>query len=166
MIYNPTVRPHDDLDRFDLAILAELRRNARISNKRLADTVGLAPSTCLERVRRLLDLDVLEGFHADVDLTALGMRMQAMIAVRMSEHSRELVDSFRSYVLTLPEVLRLYHVAGADDFLVHVAVRDAQHLRDLALDAFTTRREVDRIETRLIFDHMATWRLPGDVEVD
>lgn len=160
------MRPHDDLDRFDLAILAELRRNARISNKRLADTVGLAPSTCLERVRRLLDLDVLEGFHADVDLTALGMRMQAMIAVRMSEHSRELVDSFRSYVLTLPEVLRLYHVAGADDFLVHVAVRDAQHLRDLALDAFTTRREVDRIETRLIFDHMATWRLPGDVEVD
>ena len=160
------MRPHDDLDRFDVAILAALRRNARISNKRLAETVGLAPSTCLERVRRLVELDVLEGFHADVDMSALGMGMQAMIAVRMSEHSRELVDSFRSYVLTLPEVLRLYHVAGADDFLVHVAVRDAQHLRDLALDAFTTRREVDRIETRLIFDHMATWRLPGDVEVD
>jgi DNA-binding Lrp family transcriptional regulator len=159
------MRPHD-LDRFDVAILAALRRNARISNKRLAETVGLAPSTCLERVRRLVELDVLQGFHADVDVSALGMRMQAMIAVRMSEHSRELVDSFRSYVLTLPEVLRLYHVAGADDFLVHVAVRDAQHLRDLALDAFTTRREVDRIETRLIFDHMATWRLPGDVEVD
>ena len=160
------MRPHDDLDRFDVAILAALRRNARISNKRLAETVGLAPSTCLERVRRLVELDVLEGFHADVDMSALGMGMQAMIAVRMSEHSRELVDSFRSYVLTLPEVLRLYHVAGADDFLVHVAVRDAQHLRDLALDAFTTRCEVDRIETRLIFDHMATWRLPGDVEVD
>jgi DNA-binding Lrp family transcriptional regulator len=165
MSYNSTMRPHD-LDRFDVAILAALRRNARISNKRLAETVGLAPSTCLERVRRLVELDVLQGFHADVDVSALGMRMQAMIAVRMSEHSRELVDSFRSYVLTLPEVLRLYHVAGADDFLVHVAVRDAQHLRDLALDAFTTRREVDRIETRLIFDHMATWRLPGDVEVD
>jgi DNA-binding Lrp family transcriptional regulator len=160
------MRPHDALDRFDVAILAALRSNARISNKRLAETVGLAPSTCLERVRRLVELDVLEGFHADVDMSALGLGMQAMIAVRMSEHSRELVDSFRSYVLTLPEVLRLYHVAGADDFLVHVAVRDAQHLRDLALDAFTTRREVDRIETRLIFDHMATWRLPGEVELD
>lgn len=160
------MRPPSDLDRFDVAILAALRRNARISNKRLAETVGLAPSTCLERVRRLHDLDVVRGFHADVDLTALGMRMQAMIAVRMSEHSRELVDSFRSYVLTLPEVLSLYHVAGADDFLVHVAVRDAHHLRDLALDAFTTRPEVDRIETRLIFDHMATWRLPGGVEIE
>jgi DNA-binding Lrp family transcriptional regulator len=160
------MRPTSELDRFDVAILAALRRNARISNKRLAETVGLAPSTCLERVRRLHDLDVVRGFHADVDLAALGMRMQAMIAVRMSEHSRELVDSFRSYVLTLQEVLRLYHVAGADDFLVHVAVRDAQHLRDLALDAFTTRPEVDRIETRLIFDHMATWRLPGGVEIE
>jgi DNA-binding Lrp family transcriptional regulator len=160
------MRPTSDLDRLDVAILAALRRNARMSNKRLAETVGLAPSTCLERVRRLLDLDVVTGFHADVDLTALGMRMQAMIAVRMSEHSRELVDSFRSYVLTLPEVLGLYHVAGADDFLVHVAVRDAQHLRDLALDAFTTRPEVDRIETRLIFEHMATWRLPGGVEIE
>lgn len=160
------MRQGHDLDRFDVAILAALRRNARISNKRLAETVGLAPSTCLERVRRLMQLGVARGFHADVDLTALGMRIQAMIAVRMSEHSRELVESFRSYVLTLPEVLRLYHVAGADDFLVHVAVRDAQQLRDLALDAFTTRPEVDRIETRLIFDHVATWGLPGDLDVD
>jgi DNA-binding Lrp family transcriptional regulator len=85
-----------------------------------------------------------------------------MIGVRMSEHSRHLVDAFLDYVLTLPEVLQIYHVAGADDFLVHVAVRDTQHLRDLALDSFTTRTEVDRIETRLIFQHTATWRVPGD----
>jgi DNA-binding Lrp family transcriptional regulator len=155
-----------DLDRSDIAILAAMRSNARISNKRLAETVGLAPSTCLERVRRLVKLGVIEGFHADVDLTILGMRMQAMIAIRMNEHSRESVDTFHSYVLSLPEVLRVYHVAGADDYLVHVAVRDAQHLRDLALDAFTTRPEVDRIETRLIFDHVETWRLPGDIDLD
>jgi DNA-binding Lrp family transcriptional regulator len=87
-----------------------------------------------------------------------------MIGVRMSEHSRHLVDAFLEYVLTLPEVLQIYHVAGADDFLVHVAVRDTQHLRDLALDSFTTRTEVDRIETRLIFEHTATWRVPGDAQ--
>jgi DNA-binding Lrp family transcriptional regulator len=155
------MRPGTDLDRFDRAILAALRRNARISNKRLAELVGLAPSTCLERVRRLVELGVVRGFHADVELGVLGMGMQALIAVRMREHSRELVDSFHAYTLTLPQVLGVYHVAGADDFLVHVAVRDAHQLRDLALDAFTTRPEVDRIETRLIFEHRATWRLPG-----
>ncbi len=132
-----------------------------ISNKRLAETVGLAPSTCLERVRRLVELGVLRGFHADLDLAPLDMGMQAMIAVRMREHSRELVDSFRAYALTLPQVLGVFHVSGADDFLVHVGVRDAQQLRDLALDAFTTRPEVDRIETRLIFEHMSSWTPAG-----
>jgi DNA-binding Lrp family transcriptional regulator len=161
MSYNEIVRSGDDLDRFDIAILSAMHRNARISNKRLAERVGLAPSTCLERVRRLVELGVLRGFHADVDLGFLGVGLQAMIAVRMSEHSRELVDAFRQYVETLTEVLAVYHVAGADDFLVHVAVRDADHLRDLALDAFTTRAEVDRIETRLIFEYMTTRRLPG-----
>ncbi len=154
------MRPDSDLDRFDVAILATMQRNARIPNNRLAERVGLAPSTCLERVRRLVRLGVLRGFHADVDLGALGIGLQAMIAVRMSEHSRELVESFRGYVLTLEEVLEVYHVAGADDFLVHVAVRDADHLRDLALDAFTTRPEVDRIETRLIFEHLTRWKIP------
>jgi DNA-binding Lrp family transcriptional regulator len=155
------MRAGDDLDRFDVAILSALRKNARISNKRLAEMVGLAPSTCLERVRRLVELGVLRGFHADVNLAPLDMGMQALIAVRMREHSRDLVDSFRAYALTLPQVLGVFHVSGADDFLVHVAVRDAHELRDLALDAFTTRPEVDRIETRLIFEHMASWTLPG-----
>lgn len=149
-----------DLDAKDILILGVLQRNARISNKRLAETVGLAPSTCLERVRRLVEVGVLRGFHADVDLGQLGVSLQALIAARLHKHSRELVDSFRDYVLTLPEVCRLYHVAGADDFLIHVAVRDADHLRDLALDAFTTRPEVGHIETRLIFEHRPTWRLP------
>ena len=155
------MRTYPDLDRFDRAIVAALRANSRISNKRLAEEVGLAPSTCLERVRRLREQGVVRGFHADIDLATLGVSTEAMIGVRMSEHSRDLVDSFIAYVRTLPEVLQIYHVAGADDFLVHVAVRDTHHLRDLALDSFTTRTEVDRIETRLIFQHTATWRVPG-----
>jgi DNA-binding Lrp family transcriptional regulator len=158
--YTPIMRFANDLDPADVAILASLKKNARISNKDLAETVGLAPSTCLERVRRLVDMGAVHGFHADVDLGLLGFGLQAMIAVRLQRHSRELVTSFRDYVLGLAEVQAIYHVAGADDYLVHVAVHDADHLRDLALDAFTTRREVAHIETRLIFEHMDTRRLP------
>ena len=154
------MRSGKDLDSTDLLILGILRKSARLSNKLLAEKVGLAPSTCLERVRRLVDLGIVQGFHAEIDLSALGIGLQGMIAVRLLRHSRELVDSFRDYVLTLPEVCRVYHVAGADDFLVHVGVRDADHLRDLALDSFTARPEVDRIETRLIFEHTTTRRLP------
>jgi len=154
------MRSSTDLDPQDIAILQTLKKNARISNKDLAAAVGLAPSTCLERVRRLLEIGAIHGFHADVDLGMLGFGLQAMIAVRLQRHSRDLVTSFRDYVLGLTEVRAIYHVAGADDYLVHVAVHDADHLRDLALDAFTTRREVAHIETRLIFEHLETRRLP------
>ncbi len=149
-----------DLDSSDIAILAVLNTNARISNKDLAEHVGLAPSTCLERVRRLVEAGAIRDFHADIDLAMLGFGLQAMIAVRLQRHSRKVVTSFREYVLGLTEVRTVYHVAGADDFLVHVAVRDADHLRDLAMDAFTTRSEVAHIETRLIFEHVPIRRLP------
>ena len=150
-----------ELDRIDFAILAILQKNGRISNKRLSERVGLAPSSCLERVRRLVRNGVVRGFRAEVEPASLGVGLQAIIGVRLRQHSRELVDTFRDYVLGLPEVRYVYHVAGADDFLIHVAVQDSDQLRDLALDAFTTRPEVDRIETRLIFEHQATWRLPN-----
>ncbi len=150
----------NELDRIDFAILGILQKDARVANNRLAEMVGVAPSTCLERVRRLVRLEVLRGHHADVDPAALGVGLEAMIAVRLRRHSRELVDSFREYVVELEEVRGVFHVTGGDDFLVHVAVRDSDHLRNLALDSFTTRPEVDHIQTRLIFQYTPTWRLP------
>lgn len=142
------------LDRTDFEILAALQKDGRLSNKELAALVNLAPSSCLERVRRLRREGVLRGIHADVDLRALGVGLQAMIAVQLRQHSREIVETFRTHVLELPEVTALYHVAGKHDFLVHVAVRDADHLRDLAMDAFTARAEVAQIETSLIFEYV------------
>jgi DNA-binding Lrp family transcriptional regulator len=150
----------DQLDRIDFAIMEVLQKNARVANNRLAEAVGVAPSTCLERVRRLARLGVLRGYHAEVDPTAVGVGLEALIAVRLRQHSRDLVDSFQNYVVELPEVRSVFHVTGGDDFLVHVAVRDSDHLRDLALDSFTNRPEVDHIHTRLIFKYTPTWRLP------
>ncbi|MDX2437248.1 MAG: Lrp/AsnC family transcriptional regulator [Acidobacteriota bacterium] len=154
------MKSSDHLDRIDFAILAVLQNNARLANNRLAELVGVAPSTCLERVRRLARIGVIRGYHCDVDPDALGVGLEAMIAVRLRRHSRDIVDSFRRYVADLAEVRSVFHVTGGDDFLVHVAVRDSDHLRDLALDSFTTRPEVDHIQTRLIFDYTPTWRLP------
>jgi DNA-binding Lrp family transcriptional regulator len=154
------MKTSDDLDRIDFAILAVVQKNGRVANNRLAQAVGVAPSTCLERVRRLAGMGVIRGYHADVDPSALGVGLEAMIAVRLRQHSRDLVDSFRAYVVGLAEVRSVFHVTGGDDFLVHVAVRDSDHLRDLALDSFTTRHEVDHIQTRLIFQYTPTWRMP------
>ena len=146
------------LDRTDASIISHLQNDARLSNKELAASLGVAPSTCLERVRRLTRAGVLRGYHADVDPQAIGIGLQAMISIRLAQHSRTLVESFQAHALALAEVVHVYHITGANDFLIHVAVRDAEHLRDLALTAFTDRPEVAHIETALLFGH---WRTPG-----
>ena len=153
------------LDRIDSRILAELQNNARLSNKELAGRIGLAPSSCLERVRRLFDAGVLRGAHADVDPAALGIGLQAMIGVRLRQHSRDEVLAFRAEMLECREVVAVYYLAGATDFLVHVAVSDAAHLRDFALDSITARPEVARVETSLLFEHARQPQLP-DYGVD
>ncbi len=142
------------LDHTDREILAALANNARLSNKELAARVGLAPSSCHERVRRLVQSGAILGFRAAINPAALGYGIEAMIAVRLPQHSRQNFDAFRDYVITIPEVVDVYHVSGEIDFLVHVVARDAQHLRDLALDRFLSRPEVGHIETELIFDHV------------
>ena len=154
MVYFP------ELDAIDLRIHRTLQKNARTTNKDLALKVGIAASTCLERTRRLIEGRVIRGFHADVDPRALGLGIQALISVRIRQHNRQMLDSFHTYVLRLPEVRGLFHITGADDFLVHVVASDSDALRDFALDALTTRPEVDHIQTRLIFEYTPTWRMP------
>jgi DNA-binding Lrp family transcriptional regulator len=81
--------PNDGLDDVDRRLLELLAADARISNARLAAAVGVAPSTALARVRALRSRGVIRGFHAEVDLAALGRPLQALVAIRLSVHSRE-----------------------------------------------------------------------------
>lgn len=140
-------------DKIDHAILAALRNNARLTNKELAARVGLAPSSCLERVRRLHAEGILTGYHAEIRPDALGIALQAMISIKLAHHSGSALERFRQHILALPEVMDVYHIAGAFDFLLRVGVRDSEHLRELILNSFTSREEVGSVETALIFNH-------------
>lgn len=153
------------LDAIDAALLAELQKDARLPNKDLASLVNVAPSTCLVRHRALRDRGVITGYRAEVDLGALGRGLQAVIAVRIRPHTRAVVRPFLDYLLELPETISVSHVAGPDDFLVHVAVADAEHLQRLVLDAFTSRREVAQLHTNLVFEHRRKVGVPPTAEV-
>ena len=154
------------LDRIDYEILGLLRKNARISNKEIAAKVGLAASTCLVRIRLLQSSGVISGFHADINPASLGVALQAMISVRLRRHFKPDVEAFRQHALSLPEVVQLYHVAGPIDFLLHVWTRDSDHLRDLAMTAFTAREEVAHIETELLFEHIRSTDVPSFADFD
>jgi len=148
------------LDRIDYEILAILQNDGRTSNKELAATVGLAPSTCLGRVRRLVDDGVIRGVHAEVSPDALGVGLEAMITVRLSTQTREAFATMTARLESLAEVVAFYDMSGADDFLIHVAVKDTDHLRDVVTDGITCAAEVKHVETSLIFGHQRNPRRP------
>ncbi|MGV9304612.1 MULTISPECIES: Lrp/AsnC family transcriptional regulator [unclassified Nonomuraea] len=140
-----------ELDSIDLAILKELQNDARLPNKELAGRLGVAPSTALERVRSLRRRGVITGFRATIDTSALGRPLQAFLALKVRPHTSQLVDPLRVFILGLPETIAFYAVAGPDDFLVHVAVADAESLHRLVLDKYLVRPEIVHLQTTLIF---------------
>jgi DNA-binding Lrp family transcriptional regulator len=141
------------LDDIDRRIVRELARDARIANNALAERVGIAPSTCLGRVRSLRERGVIRGYHADVDPAALGMPLQAMVAVRLQSHARSRIRAFVTEVAGLPEVLNVYFLAGKDDFLLHVAAASTATLRDF-VETLSANPDVSYTETSLIFEHL------------
>ncbi|NDV09442.1 Lrp/AsnC family transcriptional regulator [Rhodococcus sp. IEGM 248] len=141
----------DDVDR---VLLDQLSRDARIPNNALAALAGIAPSTCLGRVRSLVDRGVIRGFHADIDPAALGRDLQAMIAVRVQAGARQHLGQLAEQLATLGEVLNVYFIAGADDYLVHVATASSEELRRFVLDHLSAHPAVASTETILIFEHV------------
>lgn len=142
--------PLDDTDRAILHILGE---DARISNKELADRVGVAQSTCLARVRALRGSGVIRGYHADIDPAALGHDLQAMIAIRLQPHARGAMGDVVAALSRRPEVLDVYFVAGANDFLVHVATASTDELRRFVGEHLNRDPTIASTETNLIFEH-------------
>jgi len=144
--------PTDPLDPVDRRIVELLVADARMPNARLAEAVGVAPSTCLARVRALIERGVIRGFHAEVDPGALGRPLQAMIAVRLSVHSREQIESFTAHVRALPAVLTLFHMTGGDDYLLRVAAADPHDLREFVVEHLASHPSVAHAETNLIYE--------------
>jgi DNA-binding Lrp family transcriptional regulator len=144
---------HPPLDAIDRAMLDILGDDARITNQHLAERVGIAPSTALARMRSLQARGVIQGFHAEVDLAALGRPLQAMIAVRLAVHAREQIDAFTRAVRALPGVLMVFHLTGVTDYLVWVAAADPQDMREFVVDHLATHPSVAHAETSLIYEH-------------
>ncbi len=141
------------LDDTDRAILRELARDASLTNRALAARVSLSPSSCLARVQRLQRNGVIRGIHADITPAAIGRGLEALIAIRLRLHTTDAVATLSTHLHTIPEVVSYYHLTGVDDFLVHVAVADTDELRALVLKAFTSRPEIARTNTSLVFHY-------------
>lgn len=155
-----TVDPDLDtamLDATDRRIVRELSDHARVSNRQLAERIGIAPSTALVRTQSLLDRGVIVGFSADLDLASVGRGVQALVAVRLRAHERDEIAEFADRTSAMPEVVATFHTAGANDYLFHVAVSSTAALRNWVFETLTVDPVVEHVETTLVFNH-----LPGN----
>lgn len=142
------------LDPVDHAILRELQDDARQTNRELAAAVHVSPSTSSERVRALRAEGVIRGYHADIAYEALGRRVQALIAITLRPPTREVIEEFRTWVQTLPELVGAFVVSGSSDYLLHVAVPDTDALYAFVIDRLTGRPEVADVNTSVVYEHL------------
>jgi Lrp/AsnC family transcriptional regulator, leucine-responsive regulatory protein len=142
------------IDGTDWGLLEALQENARLTFAELGRRVSLSPAAVAERVRRLEETGVLRGYHAELDLAAVGVPMQAMIRITTSStecatHGRRLAE--------VPEVLEAQRVTGTDSYIARVAVRSMEHLEDLLTriaphngDTFTAMVLSTPVPTRIV----------------
>jgi DNA-binding Lrp family transcriptional regulator len=142
------------MDELDSLLVRLLQEDGRRTNRDLARELNIAPSTCLERMRLLRVRGVIQGFHADADLSALGRGLQAVIAIRIRPPTRRVIEQFMTFVGRMPEVIGIFVLTGSDDFLLHVAVRDMDHLNSLVLDKLTERPELADVRTSVVYRYV------------
>jgi len=147
------------LDRTDFNILSILAKDARTSNKEIAAAVGLAPSSCHERLKVLREKKVLLGAHAEIDLRALGLSIEAIFFIQLKKVGAAKLDDYLRKTAEVTEVRSVYLISGPFDMVVHVAVDSMDRLKRVISDHFH-QVFVNRVETSIVFNRVEQHSLP------
>jgi Lrp/AsnC family leucine-responsive transcriptional regulator len=159
--------PNQDLDQFDRKIIAALQQNGRLTNVELAEHIGLSPSPCLRRVKRLEDEGYIGSYRAVLDRARVGLGFTVFVGVRLEAHTNDRAGSFEDAVLAMSEVIACHMVSGTVDYLLEIVVPDLAHYQKFLIDsllALPIVREVQssiaistlKVGAPLPLDHLAT----------
>ena len=121
------IMPKSDWDAIDRRIVAELQADAKLSNVELADRVGLSPSPCLRRVKRLEREGYIEGYRAVLRRDRIGLGFSVFVGVKIDGHANERALKFEEAVCAMLEVIACHLVSGEADYFLEVVVPDLEH---------------------------------------
>ncbi|MGW9021642.1 Lrp/AsnC family transcriptional regulator [Leucobacter chromiiresistens] len=147
------LRDGADLDDVDRKIVDELQANGRITNAELAERVGVAASTCIARVRSLVARKIITGFTASVDPRAIGLDLEVLVSVTVRSGARQRITELADELRGLPEVMQLFFLGGVEDFIIHLAVRDSDHVRDFVVEHLSAHPAISSTRTSIVFSH-------------
>lgn len=139
------------LDRYDKAILKILQEDGRLTNKELADRIGLSPSPCLRRVSALEESGLIVGYHALANAKAMGLSLMALIHISMDQHTPERFKNFESQITEIPEILECLLITGQSaDYQLKVIVKDMDAYQELLLNRITRIKGVTGVHSSFV----------------
>ena len=142
------------LDRIDKRILVELQKNGRISNVELSKLVGLSPTPCLERVRRLEKQGVIEGYQAMLNAEAVGASMLVFVEITLEKTAQDVFSDFSKAVEHFDEILECHLVSGSFDYLLKTRVKNMASYRKLLGDTLLKLPSVSASRTYVVMEEV------------
>ena len=149
------------IDQIDLRILAALQRDGRITNLKLAEKVGLSPSPCLQRVKRLEKAKLIQRYGAQLDANRFVRHLFAYVEITLERRRREDFQMFERFVLDMPEIVTCALISGDYDYLLQFVAADLEHFHLLMDRILEARLGVIRHFTHVVIKKVKdTWELP------
>jgi Lrp/AsnC family leucine-responsive transcriptional regulator len=149
------------LDAFDRAILRELQTNARITNQELSERVGLSPSPCLRRLRRLEDEGYITGYTAIVDERRLGLSVAIFMSVKLERQVDSALTTFETAIAKYPEVIDCWLMTGENDYLLLIRAAGLTEYENFLTGTFTKIPGIASIQSSVSLRHVKSRRVGG-----
>ena len=145
-----SLQANQTYDQVDMAILSLLQADATITNAELAKQVGLSPSACLGRTKRLKETGVLKQIVAIVDEQKVGLEVVSFVFVSLTPHNRKTTDSFLKSIHKLPQVMECHNISGVHDYLLKIVAPSISDYRSFVIDKLIEVPGVGKVETSMV----------------
>ena len=154
---------HITLDEFDKQIIDILQADPVISNKDMAQKIGLSPSACLGRTKRLKEIGLIKQFAAIIDEKMMGFEVTAFTFLNLSPHNRDISNAFLAKIKETPQIIECHNITGNWDYLIKIVFKDLPSCRDFLIDTLLAFPGVNKIETCMVLStDKQSFCLPSD----
>ncbi|MCS6820734.1 MAG: Lrp/AsnC family transcriptional regulator [Microscillaceae bacterium] len=138
------------IDEIDKQILRILQENSKITNAKLSEKIGLSPAPTLERVKKLERAGLIKSYHAVLDTEKVGLGVTTFLKVYLSDHTKEVFDSFIEQISQIPNVIECHHVTGGCDFILKIITENIASYQKFVLESISRIKEIRNMETLVI----------------
>jgi Lrp/AsnC family transcriptional regulator, leucine-responsive regulatory protein len=139
-----------NLDKTDLKILKILQQNAKITNLQLSAEIGLSPAPTLERVKKLENAKLIQGYYTQLDAEALGIGISAIIQITLTRQVENAISNFKKEINNIPEIMECYQVTGSADYVLIVMMKDIRDFESLISQRLSKMEEIGQMQTMVV----------------